>query len=563
MGIAAQIHRTIFRSDAMFSPIPPESDLWYGNPGYGSDSGMRVSPETALRIGAVFSCVRVVSETMGSMPLIVYKRNKADGSKQRALDHPLYHVLHSKPNDRQTSMEFVEMMQAHLELRGNAFALICPGPDGAIQSLIPLHPDRVNVYRLSSGRLRYEVRSWWSGDIGWYNQEDMFHLRGISADGIVGMSTIAVGREIFGNALAQQEYAARFLANDAAPHGVLKHPGKLSNEARVNIKKSWHEGQGGANRHGTALMEDGMEYVQIGLNNKDSQFLEARQFSRTDIAAMFRIPPHKIGDLSRGTFSNIEQQSIEFVTDSMRPRAVRWERRINIDLLDALEIGEPGEYFAEFLMDALLRGDLKSRYEAYAIGYQNHFLCPNDICAMENRNPLPPGQGGDVYMSPVNMAPTGAVPGQAGNPAPGTTALPEDDKDEEDEVRDSGNSSEKRGLTPMARAMLNGFAKDAAERVVRKEVKALRKSLARVDGDRDQFICEAEDFYATHGAFVSEVARIPRVEAEKYILENKCTLNTAVSLAAALDSIEKDCPEQLAETALGSLIAAATTEVKQ
>jgi HK97 family phage portal protein len=399
-----------FRADAGGgTPVSPFDDRFYpSSAGYGSASGQTVTPELALRLAAVYSCVRVCAETIASLPLIIYQR-LPDGGKKRAVDHPLYEVLHDKPNLWQTSFEFIEMMQAHLELRGNAFALIVPGPRGAVDALIPLHPDRVQVYRLPNGRLRYTVRDWYTGELQHYAQEEILHLRGWSSDGMVGMSTISLARESIGGGLGMQEYAARFFENDSRPGGVLTTPQTMSPEATERVRQSWQEAQSGANRHKVALLEQDLTYKAISVSNKDSQFLEAKEFNRVEIASLFRVPPHKIADLSRATFSNIEQQNIEFYTDCIRPRVVRWERRIKIDLIDPLDLDE-NEYFCEFLMDAIIRGDLKSRYDSYTKGRFGGWLSPNDICRMENLNPIAKEDGGDTYLQPANMIPSGSAP---------------------------------------------------------------------------------------------------------------------------------------------------------
>jgi HK97 family phage portal protein len=386
--------------------INPYDDRYYGNSsGYGTSSGQNVTPERALLLSAVYSSVRVCCETVASLPKVIYKR-LPDGGKERAIKHPLYHVLHSRPNQVQTSMEWVEMMEGHLELRGNAYSLIQPGPQGAIDQLIPIHPDRVRVFRLPNGRLRYEVRDWYTGELRSLTQDEIFHIRGWSSDGMVGMSTIALARETIGVGLGQQEYAARFLENDAQPRGVLEHPQTMSEESYKRAKTSFQEAQTGANRHKVAILEEGMKYNALSLNNKDSQFLEAREFTRSEIAGMFRVPPHKIGDLTKATFSNIEQQNIEFVVDCVRPRVVRWEQRINTDLINPLQIDNE-EYFCEFLLDGLLRGDQKSRYAAYTQGRGTGFLSVNDIRRMENLNPI--GPAGDEYLRPLNMVPLGTA----------------------------------------------------------------------------------------------------------------------------------------------------------
>jgi HK97 family phage portal protein len=539
VGLVRDLSSNIFRvnadSGAAIAPISPHDDYWFTRPGYTSDSGMQVSPESALQLSAVYACVRIISETLASLPLIIYRR-LPDGGKERATEHPLYEPLHDKPNIYQTSMEFIEMMQGHLELRGNAFARILPGPRGAVDQLIPLHPDRVNVFRLPNGRLRYQVREWYTGAVQNYAMEEIFHVRGLSSNGMVGMSPIAVQREVIGTALAQQEYAARFFANDSQPRGILQHPAKLSQEAYDRIKKSWQEAQTGGNRHKAALLEEGMEYKALSLNNVESQFMQARQYSRSDIAGFFRVPLHKIGDLSKSAFSNIEQQAIEFVTDCIRPRAVRWERRIACDLIEPLDLADGEEYFCEFLLDGLLRGDIKSRYAAYGIARLNGWFSVNDIRRKENENPI---ENGDEYLRPLNMVPVGT-------PGP-------DPVDEASIVTDDSPAESQLVQRRLVKAQLRAFAISAGERVVRKEVTALRKMLNRTNGDREKFDREALEFYSTHGSLISETMQLPVSEAEKYVSTNVETLKQSADRESTLALFEALCPEQLADLAIGAM----------
>jgi phage portal protein BeeE len=218
----------VLRADG--NALHPGDDFFYTSRGFETATGIRVSPESALRVAAVFGCVRVVAETIASLPLVIYRR-LPNGGKERAVDHPLYPILHGSPNAWQTAFEFLEMMQAHLELRGNAYSTIENGGGRAINALIPLHPDRVVVKRLSNGRLQYQVRNPFGGEMQVYNQEQMLHLRGLSSDGLVGMSTISVGAEVVANALATQEYASRFFENDATPPVAFTHPKSLGADA--------------------------------------------------------------------------------------------------------------------------------------------------------------------------------------------------------------------------------------------------------------------------------------------------------------------------------------------
>jgi HK97 family phage portal protein len=496
--------------------------MWYGGLGHQTATGLRVSPESAMRVAAVYACVRVVAETIASLPFIIYRR-LPNGGKERATNHPLYNVLHQRPNEWQTSYEFLEMMSGHLELRGNAFARIVSGTNGPATQLIPLHPDRVSIYRLPNGRLKYQVRYYYTAKVEEYPQEQILHLRGLSADGLVGLSTIGVGAETIAVGLAAQEFAARFFQNDATPGGVMIHPKTLTDGAHKRIKGSWREYFTGTNQHGVAILEEGMTYQNIGMTNIDAQLLEARQFSRGDIASIFRVPPHKIGDLSRATFSNIEQQNIEFGTDCIRPRLVRLERRINNDLIDPLDLGD--EYFAEFQMDALLRGDLKSRYAAYSIGITAGFLTRAEARTNENLNPIP---GLEEPLTPLNLS---ASPNTADEPP----AAPED-------------------ATGTGAHRLQQFVDAAAERATRKEVSALRRAMVRVS-KVSTFIEQAEEFYSTHAPFVADVMHIQDEAANFYVEMMRTKIRacrTDADIDRAVFEVQNEGPYMLVSLAAGA-----------
>ena len=248
-------------------------------------------------------------------------------------DHPLYSVLHDRPNQWQTSLEWVEMMQAHLDLGGNAFSRIVSGPRGAIDQLVPLHPDLVQVYRLPNGKLKYAVRSRFTAEIDWFLQEEIFHLRGLSSDGLVGLSPIAQQRETIGNGLAMDDSSGRFFLNGARPSGVLEYPGKFKDDsARQKFGESWRQAHAQENQHKVAV-QDGMKYTALGVTNADAQFLEMRKYTDNQICGIYRVPPHKIAILERATNNNIEWLGMEFKNDCAGPMAVRWERRINADLM--------------------------------------------------------------------------------------------------------------------------------------------------------------------------------------------------------------------------------------
>jgi len=369
--------------------------------GGASSSGMLVTAETAMRATAVHACVQYLARSIAAMPLILY-RLLPDGGKRRDSDHPLARILHDQPNGWQTAFEFRATMQAHLALRGNAYARIIASNGSPIEALVPLHPDRVRplAHRIR-GRLAYEYFVP-SGVREILLQEDVLHLRGLSLaeDGVLGLSPLDCMREAVGLALAAESYGARFYKNDARPGIVLKHPGRLSPEAATRLKESWNSRfEGVHNAHKTAVIEENMEVITIGMTAEQAQFLDTRKFQRNEIAAIFGVPPHKIGDLERATFSNIEHQAIEVVTDTIRPWAVAWEQALSRDLFTA-EMRRTHK--VAFNLDGLLRGDIESRYRAYATGRQWGWLSANDVREREDMNRI---EGGDIYMAPVNMTP--------------------------------------------------------------------------------------------------------------------------------------------------------------
>ena len=373
----------------------PYGEFWFEPVSARTGSGMRVSPDSALRLAAVYACVRILAETMASLPLVVYQR-RADGGKDKVTDHWLYRLMAKRPNRFQNPFEWREMLQGHLALRGNAYNQIITNPRGEIIELMPIHPDRVKIELLPSGEYRYRVTDR-SGTEVILPRGEVWHLRGLSSDGLMGMSPIELARENLGMALAAQDYGARFFANDAKPTGGwIEFPGTFKdNEAKKVFRESYQQAQSGANRGKVLVLENGMKFHEVGVTNKDAQFLELRKFQITDIARLFRVPPHMIADLERATFSNIEQQSLEFVMHTMTPWAERWEASIESELLlegDDIEI--------EFDFANLMRGDAASRSSYYQSGIQNGWLTRNEARIAENLNPI---DGLDQPLRPLNM----------------------------------------------------------------------------------------------------------------------------------------------------------------
>lgn len=394
---------------------------------------------------AVYSCVRILSEAIASLPLNLYKYTDT-GGKERAADHPLYFLLHDEPNSEMTSFVFRETLMTHLLLWGNAYAQIIRNGKGEIIGLYPLMPDRMNVDRDDKGRLYYEyTRS--TDDARTTNSKDMMvrlspsevlHIPGLGFDGLVGYSPIAMAKNAIGLAIATEEYGSKFFANGAAPSGVLEHPGTLKDPAKV--RDSWTQTFGGShNANKVAVLEEGMKYTPISISPNEAQFLETRKFQIDEIARIFRVPPHMIGDLEKSSFNNIEQQSLEFVKYTLDPWVSRWEQAMVRSLLTK---DEKKDYFIKFNVDGLLRGDYKSRMDGYAIGRQNGWMSANDIRELENLDRIPAEAGGDLYLVNGNMVPL--IDAGAAYRANGTTG--EEEKSDEEVLEMDESQDSKSGL---------------------------------------------------------------------------------------------------------------------
>lgn len=374
----------------------------------GSTSGKVVTERSAMQMTAVYACVRILSEAIAGLPLHVY-RYKEDGGKEKALDHPLYLLLHDEPNPEMSSFVFRETLMTHLLLWGNAYAQIIRNGKGEVVALYPLMPNKMTVGRDTNGQLYYTYQK--SQDelpkdntytVTLY-PSDVLHIPGLGFDGLVGYSPIAMAKNAIGLAIATEEYGSKFFANGAAPSGVLEHPGTIKDPARV--RESWMSQFGGsANSNKIAVLEEGLKYTPISISPEQAQFLETRKFQINEIARIFRVPPHMVGDLEKSSFSNIEQQSLEFVKYTLDPWVVRWEQSIQRTLLAS---EEKKNYFVKFNVEGLLRGDYQSRMNGYAIGRQNGWMSANDIRELENLDRIPAEEGGDLYLINGNMLPLG------------------------------------------------------------------------------------------------------------------------------------------------------------
>ena len=376
----------------------------------GTASGKYVTERSAMQMTAVYCCVRILSEAVASLPLQFYKYTD-DGGKEKAVEHPLYFLLHDEPNPEMTSFIFRETLMTHLLLWGNAYSQIIRNGKGEVVALYPLMPDRMKVDRDDSGRLYYEYTVYDADDVDGrkgtnkvgrtvrLQPHDVLHIPGLGFDGLVGYSPIAMAKNAIGLAIATEEYGSKFFANGAAPSGVLEHPGTIKDPSKV--RESWQATFGGSgNANKIAVLEEGMKYTPISISPEQAQFLETRKFQIDEIARIFRVPPHMIGDLEKSSFNNIEQQSLEFVKYTLDPWVSRWEQAMVRALLTP---DEKKKYFFKFNVDGLLRGDYQSRMNGYATARQNGWMSANDIRELENLDRIPAEQGGDLYLINGNM----------------------------------------------------------------------------------------------------------------------------------------------------------------
>lgn len=398
---------SIFKGKSKRSRDRPQNETegsrfrpYFGN----TNANKRVSERTAVSLTAVYACIRVLAEAVAQLPLHLYKITE-DGKRVKATDHPLYFLLHDEPNPEMTSFTFREVAMTHLLIWGNFYAQKITNGKGELIGLYPLMADKMTVGRNESGQIYYQYRHS-KNEAGKAKEEtvnlkakDVFHVPGMGFDGIVGYSPLAMAKNAIGTTLACEEYGSKFFVNSAAPSGVLEHPSTLKDPKKV--RESWNDlFSGSANSSRVAVLEEGMTYKPISITPEQVQFLETRKFQNGEIARIFRVPGHMIGDLEWTTYANIEQQSLEFVKYTLDPWLVRWEQAIARQLLNE---EAKRTYYAKFNVDGLLRGDYQSRMQGYALGRQNGWYSANDIRNLENMELIPEEEGGNLYLINGNM----------------------------------------------------------------------------------------------------------------------------------------------------------------
>lgn len=375
-------------------------DMFGGNI---TTSGVNVTSERAIAHTAVYDCVNILSQSIASLPFSVYKREvlKDKSLNNKAFNHPLYTILHDEPNNEMTSYTWRVVVMVHLALRGNHFSQIIRNNAGKVTGIYPLNPDKMQIVRLENKELRYMYQSDSYGQVPLYPNE-ILHFIGMTMDGIIGMSPIEYNRHAIGMSIAMEEFGGTYFKNGANGGGVLHTENKLSEPAFERLKSEWASKYAGlVNANKPIILEEGLKWEKLAISNEDSQFLQSRKFQKSEIASIYRIPPHMINEMDKATFSNIEHQSIQFVTDAIRPWVVNIEQECRRKLLSD---SEKANHYMRLNLAALLRGDTKSRYEAYGMGIKDGWLVRNEAREMEDLNPL---DGLDEPLYPLNMAKEG------------------------------------------------------------------------------------------------------------------------------------------------------------
>ena len=516
-------------------------DLFGG--GRRTGAGVDVSEESALTFSAVYGCVRILAESAASLPLKVYRRAGARG-KATARQHWAWSLLHDAPNPEMTAVVWRELGMVHVLTWGNAYSRIEWAGNGAARALWPIHPSRVTVKRSAAGAVFYEVRPDPAtdppgGHPAILEPADMLHVPALGWNGLVGLSPVRLAREAVGLGQAAEAFGSGFFGNGARPGGVLSVNQALDPKARAKIAEAWEAAHQGVERAGrVAVLGLGASFTATTIPPEDAQFLETRRFQVSEVARIFRVPPHMLADLERATFSNIEHLGLEFVMHSLRPWLVRWEQEINRKLFGTS--GTAGLY-GEHAVDGLLRGDQASRFNAYAVGRQWGWLSADDVRELENLPPLADGAG-SAYLQPLNMVPVGEpAAGTAPPPAPvsGVDGAPAPAEG------DGERAALRRACAVTVRAAFARFAR-REERALRRLAERARKSPTGAAGFLEAvaaFYAESEpilraELEALAEAFAGVWEGEPEAEAREYVaasLEQVRGLVKAEEMGARLD----------------------------
>lgn len=430
MTIRERLSAGFLRLAKRASPDNPSTSFyeWLENYGGGeSESGVNVSPDSAMRVMAFFACVRILAESLASLPIHMYERRGDGIGRDRTTDHPVSDLVRNEPNELMSAYIWKETLQGHVAARGNCFSYLrWDRSGGTLAAIHPIPPTVITPELNEAGRLVYRLQPGYEIDEKTtLLPYEVLHVPGLGFDGIVGYSPVTLAREALGLSLATEKAGAALFGKGGRPSGILSTEQNLQEDQVKILKRMWDASQGGVDNMGkTAVLSGGLKWQQVTIDPRDMQFLDTRKFQTQEIARLFRIPPHMLADLDRATFSNIEHQDLAFVKHTLRPWLVRWEGELNRKLLTA---NERERFFLEFNVEAMLRGDTKSRHDAYQSAVLTGWMNRNEIRARENLNPGPDEL--DEFLEPQNMrgADDDAEPEPTDEPTP-----PEPDEGDEE-----------------------------------------------------------------------------------------------------------------------------------
>jgi len=466
----------------------PMDDYWYYPASLLSEAGVSVTVENAIKVAAIWACNKAISETIAGLPFITYERLE-NGGKRRASEHSIYKLLHTSPNSIQTSQEWRECMQTNLNLYGNAYSVIERNAYGDIISLsIPIHPTQIDIEIVSIAglkQLRYKHKT--TGEI--WLQDYMYHLKGISTNGINGISPIDAGRDSLGLAIAAEKFGSSFFKNGYRPSGSIEYPIPLNPKEQDNMRKSFKRQA----EHGLFILDAGAKFNKLQQNAEEAQYIQTRQHQIEEVCRWYRVPPHKINHLLRSTFSNIEHQDLEWIKDTILPQVKKWEQKASIRLFD------DEKYFAEMLIEGELRGDTATRTQAYKEQWYIGAMSSNEIRIAENRNPY---EGGDNYYIPLNMQIANTdkqnVSIEPQKIKQNTTSISVEEqnknifkakKEKEGELQIVLNDKKENMI-------IDNMAKDTSQRIAKAEIRELEK----ISGDDNKI----EAFYKKHYEYIAK-----------------------------------------------------------
>ena len=497
----------------------PADDFWYEPVNRFGDPA-EVDAATALSQTPVWAAVNVIAGTLASLPLILY-RELEDGGKERERNNNLYNMLRWQPNSFQTAVEFIELGQGHLLLRGNFFARLEVDRLGDLTSIVPLHPDRIKL-KMVNGVVEYHYKENVQ-ETRVFSSEEILHVKGLSSDGLIGYSPITVGAGAIALSQAAEKYGSKFFHNSATPSGILSHPGKLKPEARSNIKKSWHSAHGGGKQHSVALLEEGLAWTALSVSPEEAQFLGTRKYQAEEVSRLFNVPPHLLHLLERSTFSNVVEANKSFATNTVRPWAIRWEQALRRSVLQRFT---PDGTFVEFDMQDFLRPDAQARAQANQILLQNGALTIDEWRDKENMNPLD-NDAGSTHWMPLNVGPIMATVDTEENNSIRSTLVKElrslnIDIKADATLQELRSLANRKSAADIARPEIEL----AAQKLIKRENKAIRrmmkKNLTGIERSKelrgtDSLYQDLDEFF--HGEFTETINAMMLPVIKRYAIE--------------------------------------------